>query len=195
MTREIFAQPGGIAWVILDARLAEVPNLSVAIRTEQPAIEADSIEALAGKLGLPADLLMATVTDYNRACPSESGFNPRALDGLSTRGLWPVKSHWARPLDRPPYKAYPIVSSIVFTFGGLKTGCRGEVISQQGDSIPGLYAVGETQGLYYGHYTGATSVLKGTVFGRLAGLDAARQPGSGAASAQSPRQVHDAPTV
>jgi tricarballylate dehydrogenase len=176
VTREIFAQPGGIAWVILDARLADVPNLAVAIRTEQPPIEADSIEGLAGQLGLPADLLAATVADYNRACPPESGFDPRALDGLATRGLWPVKSHWARPLDRPPYKAYPIVSSIVFTFGGLKTGAKGEVISHQGDPIPGLYAVGETQGLYYGHYTGATSVLKGTVFGRMAGLDAARQP-------------------
>jgi tricarballylate dehydrogenase len=39
---------------------------------------------------------------------------------------------------------------------------------------PGLYAVGETQGLYYGNYTGATSVLKGLVFGRLAGYDAAQ---------------------
>jgi tricarballylate dehydrogenase len=47
-------------------------------------------------------------------------------------------------------------------------------VNQQGDPIPGLYAVGETQGLYYGHYTGATSVLKGTVFGRIAGQEAAR---------------------
>ena len=49
------------------------------------------------------------------------------------------------------------------------------VLNQQGDAIPGLYAVGETQGLYYGSYTGATSVLKGLVFGRLAGYDAARR--------------------
>jgi ABC-type branched-subunit amino acid transport system ATPase component len=32
---------------------------------------------------------------------------------------------------------------------------------------------GEIVGLYYGNYTGATSVLKGIVFGRLAGLHAA----------------------
>jgi tricarballylate dehydrogenase len=175
VTREIFAQPRGLAWVILDARLADVPNLSVAIRTEQPAIEAESIAALAPRLGLPSEVLQATVEQYNRACPPESGFDPRSLDGLATRGLWPQKSHWARPIDRPPFKAYPIVSSIVFTFGGLKTSPRAEVINHQGDPIPGLYAVGETQGLYYGHYTGATSVLKGTVFGRIAGMDAARQ--------------------
>ena len=61
----------------------------------------------------------------------------------------------------------------MFTFGGLKTDSVGRVVNQQGDAIPGLYAVGETQGLYYGNYTGATSVLKGLVFGRLAGYDAA----------------------
>ena len=41
-----------------------------------------------------------------------------------------------------------------------------------GGAIPGLYAAGETVGLYYGTYTGATSVLKAMVFGRLAGLHA-----------------------
>ena len=174
VSREIFAQPRGIAWVILDGRLSDVPNLAVAIRTEQPPIEADSIEGLAERLGIPAELLTATVDGYNRACPPEDGFDPRALDGLATRGIWPRKSHWARPIDRPPFRAYPVVSSIVFTFGGLKTTPRAEVVNQQGDPIPGLFAVGETQGLYYGHYTGATSVLKGAVFGRIAGQEAAR---------------------
>ena len=65
------------------------------------------------------------------------------------------------------------MSSIVFTFGGLKTDSQARVINQQGDPIPGLYAAGETQGLYYGTYTGATSVLKGAVFGRVAGQGAA----------------------
>ena len=77
------------------------------------------------------------------------------------------------PLDKPPYRAYPIISSIVFTFGGLKTDVLARVVNTQGEPIPGLYAAGETQGLYYGTYTGATSVLKGLVFGRIAGKDAA----------------------
>ena len=42
-------------------------------------------------------------------------------------------------------------------------------------SIPGLYAAGETIGLYYGTYAGATSVLRGAVFGRIAGGHAARR--------------------
>ena len=115
-----------------------------------------------------------TAAVQNAACRSGT-FDPLKLDGLATKGLHPRKSNWARPIDSPPYKAYPIISSIVFTFGGLKTDAIGRVVNKQGDAIPGLYAVGETQGLYYGAYTGATSVLKGLVFGRLAGYDAAQR--------------------
>ncbi len=172
VTREIFAQPQGIAWTIIDAKANEVPNQSVAIRTEQPAIESPTIEGLADKLGIPPEILRATVDEYNRAC-QPGAFDPRKLDHLATRGVTPAKSHWSRPIDTGPFRAYPIVSSIVFTFGGLKTDSLARVINLQGDPIPGLYAAGETQGLYYGTYTGATSVLKGAVFGRVAGQDAA----------------------
>jgi tricarballylate dehydrogenase len=174
VTRNIFAQTGGIAWVILDAKLKDVPHQSVAIRTEHPAIEAPTIAELAKKLGIPADMFERTVREYNSAC-QQGTFDAKRLDGLATSGLHPRKSNWARPIDSPPYKAYPIISSIVFTFGGLKTDAAGRVVNKQGDAIPGLYAVGETQGLYYGNYTGATSVLKGLVFGRLAGYDAAQR--------------------
>jgi len=47
------------------------------------------------------------------------------------------------------------------------------VLDGDGQPIEGLYAAGEVVGMYYGTYTGATSVLKGLVFGRLAGLHAA----------------------
>ena len=47
------------------------------------------------------------------------------------------------------------------------------MLNQQGDPIPGLYAAGEVVGLYYKNYAGATSVLKGAVFGRFAGTHAA----------------------
>ena len=172
VARRVFAQTGGFAWCILDAKVADVPNQSVAIKSEQPPIEADTVAELAMKLGLPVALLEQTVADYNAACP-DGKFDPRQLDGLATRGLQPPKSHWARPLDRAPFKAYPIVSAIVFTFGGLKTDAAARVLNLQGDVIEGLYAAGEAQGLYYGNYTGATSVLKGAVFGRIAGCHAA----------------------
>ncbi len=173
VTRRIFAQTDGIAWSILDGKTDDLPNQAVTVKSEQPAIEADSLAQLAGKLGIPADMLERTVGDYNAACV-DGQFDPRRVDGLATRGLNPPKSNWARPLNTAPFKAYPIVSSIVFTFGGLKTDSLARVLNLEGDPIPGLYAAGEAQGLYYGNYTGATSVLKGAVFGRIAGRDAAR---------------------
>ena len=181
VTREIYAQPKGIAYVILDAGLQDVPNLSVAIRTEQPAIEAPTLAELAVKLDIAPEVLERTISEYNAAC-RPGLFDPRALDGLRTEGITPRKSNWARPIARGPFKAYPIISTIVFTFGGLKVNTRAQVLNTQGEVIGGLYAAGETMGIYYGTYTGATSVMKGAVFGRIAGSDAAsRLPSASAA--------------
>ena len=51
---------------------------------------------------------------------------------------------------------------------------KAEVINASGVPIPGLYAAGETAGIFYGDYIGATSVLRALVFGRQAGIHAAR---------------------
>jgi len=59
-------------------------------------------------------------------------------------------------------------------FGGLRVSPTAQVVDNEGDEIPGLYAAGEIVGLYYGLYSSATSYLRGLVFGRLAGLNAAR---------------------
>jgi tricarballylate dehydrogenase len=67
-----------------------------------------------------------------------------------------------------------MISSNVFTFGGLKVTPDAEVVNNDGEVIRGLYAAGETMGIYYGSYAGSTSVLRGLVFGRLAARHAAQ---------------------
>src|SRR6185436_3996192 len=104
-----YAQPLGIAWSVLDAKLKDVPHQSVAIRTEHPAIEAPSLVELAKKLDIDAEMFEKTVREYNAAC-KPGAFDPIKLDGLATSGLHPRKSNWARPIDTPPFKAYPIIS-------------------------------------------------------------------------------------
>lgn len=179
ITKAVWRQPEGIAYAIFDAKLAEVPNYRLGLRTDQPPIVADTIEALAPKLGLPADALRATVERYNAAC-RPGAFKPLELDHLGTQGLQPSKSNWARAIDQAPFQAWPVIASCVFTYGGLKVDAQARVLDVDGEAIPGLYAAGEVVGLYYKVYTGATSVLKGAVFGRLAGADAAarRRPAS-----------------
>ena len=160
---------------MFDAKLDDVPNWRVGLRTDQPPIVADTIAGLADKLAVPRERLAATIDAYNAACPASGAFKPLVVDGLATRGLAPPKSNWARSIDRPPFHAYPIISANVFTFGGLKIDPLARVVNRDGDAIPGLYAAGEVMGVYYRNYTGATSVMKGAVFGRIGGEHAARR--------------------
>ncbi|MBV7482766.1 FAD-dependent oxidoreductase [Bordetella sp. BOR01] len=169
VTRRIYEQTEGIAYVILDQRVKDIPNYRLAIRTDQPAIAANSIADLAAKLQIPADTLQQTVDAYNAGCGAGKGYDPLVLDGVCTTGVKPPKTNWALPIDKGPFMAYPIISSNVFTFGGLKVSKAGQVLDTDGNVMPNLYAAGETVGMYYSNYTGATSVLKGLVFGRLAG--------------------------
>lgn len=174
VTRRIYEQREGTAWAVLDARHTRIPNYKLGIRTDKPPVVGDTLAQLAQRIGVPADALEASVREFNAAC-SPGEWKPLELDGVATRGLNPAKSNWAMPLTDAPYHAYPIISSNVFTFGGLKTDTDARVVDGDGEPIPGLYAAGEIAGLYWRNYTGATSVLKGLVFGRIAGAHAASQ--------------------
>jgi len=175
VTRVIYEQPDGIAWLVLDAGLAEVPNWRRAVRSDQSPVEAATIEELARKIGVEPSALARTVDGYNAACPlDQTPFDPLRPDGLAAAALAPPKSNWARPIAKPPFVAFPIICGNCFTFGGLKIDPSARVLNMDGEAIPGLYAAGETIGLYYGTYTGATSVLRGATFGRIAGADAVR---------------------
>jgi tricarballylate dehydrogenase len=177
ITRNILEQPQGIAWAILDSGIDDVPNWKRSVRSDQPPIEAATIAELATKMGVNGDALTHTVDRFNAAC-GQGKFDPLATDGLATaRGYAPPKSNWSRRIERAPFFAYPIICGNCFTFGGIKVNARSQVVNADGEAIAGLYAAGEMTGLYYGTYTGATSVLRGAVFGRIAGRDACASAG------------------
>jgi tricarballylate dehydrogenase len=179
ITRVILRQPEGIAYVVLDSRIDDVPGWRRAVRSDQPPIMADSLAALAAQIGVNAEALAHTVADFNAACPLDAGFKPLELDGLATSQSYaPRKSNWSRRIDRAPFLAYPIICGNCFTFGGIKTDAKARVLDSNGGPIQGLYAAGEMTGIYYRTYTGATSVLRGAVFGHIAGADAAQSGAS-----------------
>jgi tricarballylate dehydrogenase len=175
VTRKIYEQTHGLAYVILDQKVKDIPNYKLAIRTDQPAVEAQTLEELAHKLEIPVETFVKEMEHYNKGCVNAKPSDPLQLDGISTSGINPPKSNWAKPINQGPFIAYPIISANVFTFGGLKVNENGQVLTADGDAINGLYAAGEVVGMYYTNYTGATSVLKGLVFGRLAAQHAATQ--------------------
>ncbi|GGE51437.1 tricarballylate dehydrogenase [Agaricicola taiwanensis] len=174
VSRVINRLPGGVAYAITDAGLDDVPNWQRTVRSDEKPYEAGTLAELAAKIGVPAENLETTVKAFNAATrPGE--FKPLEVDGLGTQGIQPPKSNWARPIEKGPFRAWPIASSCCFTFGGLRFNSQSQVVDHDGRAIPGLYAAGEVTGIYYGRYTGATSVLRGAVFGRIAGAHAASQ--------------------
>lgn len=170
--RAVWSQPGGTAYFITDQHLKAVTAWDRGVLTSVRPVTADSVADLAGALGLPADRLARTVEEYNAAV-TDGEFDWLRPDGRRAEGIEPPKSNWALPLDRPPFVAYPVACAIVFTFGGLDTDARGRVVREDGNPVYGLYAAGECTGVYYHKYPGGTSVLRGMVFGRIAGRDAA----------------------
>lgn len=167
-------QPGGVCYCVLDQQARRDPGWDRGVRTITPPAEADTLEELATKIGVPVETFVRTLRDYNAAIDSGTPFDPDRRDGRAARGVEPPKSNWALPIEEPPYLAFAVTGGITFTFGGLKTDDRGRVIDTADRVIPGLYAAGETQGeFFYFNYPGATSVLRGCVFGRITGRDAA----------------------
>lgn len=191
--RAILSQPEGFAFQVWDA------NMTPFLRKEEygdgvvEKIIASSIEELADKLaehGLrDRAKFLRTVSEYNSAVSRRRlenpslRWDPAVKDGLSTqsstKSLTVPKSNWAVPIDTALFLAVKVACGITFTFGGLAIDPdTAGVLSEVGQPIPGLFCTGELVGdLYYSNYPGACGLTAGTVFGRKAGLGAAKRAG------------------
>ncbi len=176
-SKYIVEQAGGEAWCLFDQQAYQREEFARAWRPVGPPFEAGSLKELANVIDVPAENLLDTVGAFNAAVqPGE--YDLDRLDGKRTIGITPAKSNWALPLDHPPYIAIPVTGGITFTFGGLKCDSEARVIDTRGFVMEGLYAAGETIGeIFYYNYPGASSVIRGAVFGRIAGGHAAKRAG------------------
>lgn len=168
--RLIAQQPDQRAYAITDSKALHNYLPSVF-----PPEQADTIAELAGKLGLDAGKLERVVADYN-ASVRDGTFKPMQPDDCRTEGLTPPKSHWARRIDTPPFYGHPLRPGITFTFLGVKVNDRARVLMADGKPSANLFASGEIMAgniLGQGYLAGFGMAI-GTVFGRLAGEEAAR---------------------
>jgi tricarballylate dehydrogenase len=168
--RLIAQQPAQIAYAIIDAKSAGsyLPPVF-------PPIRADSIPELAQRLSLDSVQLEQTLNDYNAAV-RPGDFDISKKDSCHTAGLTPTKSHWARKLDTPPYLAYPLRPGITFTYLGVAVNEKAQVLLQDERPSANIYAAGEIMAgniLGKGYLAGIGMTI-GTVFGRIAGREAAR---------------------
>lgn len=168
--RLVAQRPGQVAYSIIDAKSEQLFMPSVF-----PAIRADSIQELADKLGLDASKLSATTREFNAAV-RPGRFDNHVLDGCATEGIDPPKTNWARAIDTPPFMAYPLCPGITFTYLGVKVNDHAQVLFNDGRPVANLFASGEIMAgniLGKGYLAGFGMTL-GTVFGRIAGREAAR---------------------
>jgi tricarballylate dehydrogenase len=169
----IAEQPQQIAYSIIDSKA--LPHFMPSVF---PPVEAASIPALASALGIEPRALGAAVDEFNRSV-NGGRFNPGALDDCRTDGLAPPKSHWARPIEAPPFYGYPLRAGITFTYLGVTVDEHAQVI--MGDERPAknIFAAGEMMaGNILGKgYLAGFGLTIGSVFGRIAGREAARCAG------------------
>lgn len=164
---EIWKNQNQEAYWIGDARSLQIGFLD-AFLSEVPPEQADTLAELADKLGIDPDALSRTVDEFNTATGPEP-FDHTRMDGKATHGLTPPKSNWASPLEVAPFVGIPLTAAICFTFGGVRTDLSARVVTASNQPIAGLYAAGETTGLFHNEYPPATSVLRSLIFGRRAG--------------------------
>jgi len=166
--RLVAAQPDQVGYAIIDSTSRELFMPSV-----YPPVTADSIKELGDKLGLSGTALRQTIDTYNAACRL-GRFHPTELDGLATEGLSPPKTNWARPIAVPPFHGYALRPGVTFTYLGLKVDKTGRVQGPDGP-LANVWAAGEIMaGSILGQgYLAGFGMTIGTVFGRIAGQEAA----------------------
>ena len=126
----------------------------------------ETIAELEREIGLPPGSLESTVALYNRH--AERGEDPvfhkapEYLKPLTTSPFGAIDLSW----DKAIYAA--------FTLGGLATNVRAEVLDGDGAPVPGLFAAGRTAAsISSPGYSSGTSIGEATLFGRIAGRNAA----------------------
>lgn len=163
-------QPDQIAYSIWDTRVDGnfLPRM-------YPPVEASTIDDLAARLGLDPGALARTVAEYNARIQRGGTFDPSKLDDCSTSGLAIPKSHWALPIDEPPFYGCALRPGITFTYMGVAINSDGRVVRQDDSTFANVFAAGEIMSgnILSTGYLGGFGLTIGTVWGRIAGRQAA----------------------
>ena len=163
-------QPGQKVALVFDEEIKKTPAGAATIKLFQgigiEVFEAETIEGLAPKIGVPPAALKLSIDEFNNA----------VKDGKAL-GIKPPKEALANKIVTPKFYAiYPLVPGITQTFGGIKVNTNAQVLEPDGRVIPGLYAAGEcVGGLFYDDYIGGGSLARCVVLGRIAGKNAASE--------------------
>ena len=165
------------AWRIFDSRYAKAMTLSMHFGSKEKGFirTADTLEALAGQIGLDPAALRATVDRFN-------GWSKEGVDRDFHRGetVWErfyTKDRALGTVEQAPFHAAPFLYVSLGTKGGPRTDRHCRVLRPDGSVIGGLYCAG----IAMASPIGTKSVGAGTTigpcltFGYVAGKAIARR--------------------
>ncbi len=125
-------------------------------------VKANTIEEAATFFGIDAKELKASLDRYNGYVKDgkDKEFNKRSMPST---------------IDTAPFYILKAAPAVHHTMGGLKINTKAQVINKDGKVIEGLYAAGEVTGGIHGtNRLGSNALADITVFGRIAGQNAAK---------------------
>lgn len=163
---------GGLQWGQLTQPVGGEYNLEAQEIVLQGEIEsgltqtADTLEELAGLMGVPAENFVATVERYNELCDFgkdlDYGKRPEVM---------------AKVVE-PPFYAGKLEADLLTMCGGLRTDLETHVLDANDQPIEGLYVCGSAAGDFFGAgdyptYVPGIGHGRCVTFGRMAGINAA----------------------
>ena len=156
------AQPGSYSWLIVDQAMADASSVIQGYIKKGYTFEGKTYEELAEQIGVDGAALAETMNTWN-------GYVEAKNDPDFGR------TSFANKLDTAPYYAIKVTAGVHHTMGGLKINTNTEVLNENGEIIPGLFAAGEvTGGVHGANRLGGTAVSDFVVFGRIAGAAASK---------------------
>lgn len=168
----VLEQPDAMAFQIFDQAIMDTASDGVSpfdFRSAQRrrlVVQAETLEALAERIGIDPAALVATVRRYN-AFVERGRDEDFGRDGLS--------NHYGRlvKIEHAPFGAYATTSGLLATYCGLTVDAETRVLDVFGAPIAGLFAAGEIMGGFHGvSYVTGSALGKCVVFGRIAGRNA-----------------------
>lgn len=153
----IVKQEGSYSYIIFDQLLRN--NLSAIEKYVENNItlQADTIEELAGLIGVDSTTLAETLKTWNEAVAAKNDKEFSRSTGMDN------------DITTGPFYAIKVAPGVHHTMGGVEINTSAEVIAETGAPIPGLFAAGEvTGGVHGANRIGGNAVADIVVFGRVA---------------------------
>ena len=151
------AQTGSYSWLVVDQAMVDASSVIQGYIKKGYTVTGATYEELAKAMGVDEAALAETMNNWN-------GYVEAKNDPDFGR------TSFANPLNTAPYYAIKVTAGVHHTMGGLKINPNTEVLNENGEVIPGLFAAGEvTGGVHGANRLGGNAVADFTVFGRIAG--------------------------